>query len=144
MFGHLALGPLAVLIFMGASVSGCQESFNGANCVTSPRVFVSMQGTAEQPLPLHGSVRLTLPIGSNVTVRFAGPCPDGARLAIRGTGTADTNSFSDISSGMPTQTWAPTTPGTVTLAAEWGCSGPIPCPLAELGQIVVVTPPPNG
>jgi hypothetical protein len=133
MFGHLALGPLAVLIFMGASVSGCQES---ANCVTSPSVFVSMQGAAEQPLPGQGTVRLTVPMGTKVIVRFAGPCSDGARLALVSTGT-------DVSSGSPIQTWAPTTPGTVTLEAEWGCSGPIPCPLAELGQIVVVTPPPN-
>jgi hypothetical protein len=38
MFGHLALGPLAVLIYMGASVSGCQakEPFGWRSSVPVP------------------------------------------------------------------------------------------------------------
>ena len=120
-------------------------------CLQPPAAFVTLPGQAERPMRTGYSaaapavtLAAVIPVGDVIQVRFAGPCTGGTRLAESHSEGGLGATWHVVSTGNQMQTWAPTSPGRWTLALEWGCSGPVRCPLDELGRVTVTAEPTEG
>ena len=137
-----------------ASGPGAQQAFaHEGVCLQPPAAYVTVPGQAERPMRTGhsaGGTGLTLmavvSVGDPIQVRFFGSCIGGTRLVVTQSspGTATAATWHIVSTGGQVQSWAPPSAGTWTVDLEWGCSGPVRCPLDELGRVAVTALPTAG